>query len=598
MGKLSGLLSHSLHACVMVGFAVFLANNKRRTSAASRTLSIGEIDPSVKEEAELAMLRESSQISLLFSAVFFFFVAIYIMNAVLESDLNIVQRSVMKKRLEYCMFINLYICFFSCLFNLVQFGDEDDVPLTWAESRDEAVLDLGRPIEWILTCPLMQLCLPIFGGEKVPDFRRTSMPVNAFVALNLAMGAMLQADILSKLGFFMAGLGAFCVLIYQMNRCIVDSSGGQENMLRGKSPMRTIVLITAATWVPFPIWYALSPEGFNVIKNTAGMRIAVAFLNVFSKGAFIFYLNRVREDLVTKEKALLEVKELSQHKANDANGEEQTLSQKLSIIIAQVLLSMGRSSDLDMLKEILERNMIYTNEDVMVLTEHYCDSIGLPWSFVFATKQKIRATKVEQGDAWSISKDAKDSNIGEPPLFDLVSPVPLPPQVANDPRKLREVQRRRNQEGKYQEDGFGFSTASTVPAIGNTPTSTTIPAYSTSASVPQINFEGGFGGTSGSVPQITVEAGDQLAADRDNISKIHNALMEELQAMRVQAKLDKERKDQDMVALSEKVTDNVNRMMEQMMGEVNNVLADRLKEPNRDASAKRASSGVGRPRGA
>merc|ERR1719498_2103697 len=73
-------------------------------------------------------------------------------------------------------------------------------------------------------------------------------------------------------------------------------------MCRGKSPTRTIVLITASTWVPFPIWYALSPEGFNIIKNTAGMRIAVAFLNVFSKGVFIFYLNRVRADLVTKQK--------------------------------------------------------------------------------------------------------------------------------------------------------------------------------------------------------------------------------------------------------------------------------------------------------
>ena len=49
-------------------------------------------------------------------------------------------------------------------------------------------------------------------------------------------------------------------------------------------------MIIALTWVPFPVWYALSPEGFNVIQDAAGMKVAVAFLNVFSKGSFMMYL--------------------------------------------------------------------------------------------------------------------------------------------------------------------------------------------------------------------------------------------------------------------------------------------------------------------
>jgi bacteriorhodopsin len=542
----------------MVGFVVFLANNKRQDGGASRFLS--DIDPTVKKEAELVLLRESSQISLLFNAVFFFFVAIYIMNSVLESDLNIVQRSVFKKRLEYCMFINLYICFFSCLFNIVQFGDEDDVPLPFAEDREGAVLDLGRPIEWILTCPLMQLCLPIFGGEKVPDFRRRTMPVNAFVALNLALGAMLAGDLMSKLCFFMAGLGAFCVLLHQMNRCIVDASGGQENMLMGKSPMRTIVIIVASTWVPFPMWYALSPEGFNVIQNTSGMRIAVAFLNVFSKGVFIFYLNRVREDLLTKEKAILELNELEDSKAREAKGEQvHILSSKLSVVCAQVLLSMGRSAELDMIKEIMESNLITKDEDVLVLTEAYCNTIGLPWAFVFAAKQKIRANKVDQGDAWSFVKEGREKDLVDLASLDPISPGALPPQVANDPRKLREAQKRWNVEGKNHDDGFGFSTASTIPAIGLS-----------SSSIPPINVE------------------DAFAAERDNISTLHNNIMEELQAMRAQAKRDKEMKDQDLVELSDKVSENVNKMIEQMLGQVDQVLTDRLTD--RAKSTKRASS--------
>ena len=48
--------------------------------------------------------------------------------------------------------------------------------------------------------------------------------------------------------------------------------------------------------------YALSPEGFNVITNSAAMKVAVAFLNVISKGAFTLYLTRIRDDQRLREK--------------------------------------------------------------------------------------------------------------------------------------------------------------------------------------------------------------------------------------------------------------------------------------------------------
>ena len=74
-----------------------------------------------------------------------------------------------------------------------------------------------------------------------------------------------------------------------MNACIMEASGGGESLISGSSFLRGLVVIISLTWVPFPIWYALSPEGFNIIKDAAGMKVAVAFLNVFSKGAFMMY---------------------------------------------------------------------------------------------------------------------------------------------------------------------------------------------------------------------------------------------------------------------------------------------------------------------
>jgi hypothetical protein len=305
------------------------------------------------------------------------------------------------------------------------------------------------------------------------------------------------------------------------------------------------------------------------------MRIAVAFLNVFSKGVFIFYLNRVREDLVTKDKVLLEIngmKEIDGRKSDEA----QTIDKKLGIIMAQVLLSMGRQADHDKLTEIMEQNLICTCEDVTVLTKSYCDSIGLPWALVFATKQKIRASKVENGDAWSIVTDNRERDLAELSAFDPVSPKPLPPQVANDPRKLREAQRRL--ESKYIDDGMSTSnppTQSTIPAISLAPEyarNPSGPLYSDRSPLPMSGGE------------------DPFANERENINKIYGNVMEELQAMRNQAKLDSERKDHDMAMLSEKVTDNVNQMMEQMMNQVQQVLSEKLRDPNRDMAGKRVNS--------
>merc|ERR1719235_2545291 len=92
-----------------------------------------------------------------------------------------------------------------------------------------------------------------------------------------------------------------------MNQCIKESTDSQESMFWGSSSIRTLAVIVTWTWVPFPIWYALSPEGFNIVQNSAAMKIAVAFLNVLSKGAFIYYLMRVRGDHEVREMVLADM---------------------------------------------------------------------------------------------------------------------------------------------------------------------------------------------------------------------------------------------------------------------------------------------------
>jgi bacteriorhodopsin len=395
-------------------------------------------------EIEQAIMVEASNVSVMFSAIFFFLLGVLIVGQHIQGDLHIVQRSIVSKRLEYSLFVCLYICFFSCLFNVIQYGPQDDAIFDQIDARDTVILDLGRPIEWILTCPLMQLILPIIGGEKVPDWRRITMPLNSEIILVFGCCAMFSQWLLAKLGFYCCGVFCFMVLVYQMHRCVVESTSGAETLFWGQSSIRVLSVIVAYTWVPFPIWYALSPEGFNVIQNSAAMKIAVAFLNVLSKGAFIYYLMRIRGDLEVKEMVMAELNNGQEQydrkhgTSADDKADHQRVSAKLSSIIYEVLQAMGRQSDFEALKEVLTQHMITTQEDLMVLTPEYCESIFLPYGFVTACKAKIRQRKVENQETWHLSAEKKPDNFDSHPA----ATAPLPPQVANDPRKLKEHHRR------------------------------------------------------------------------------------------------------------------------------------------------------------
>jgi bacteriorhodopsin len=440
-------VGHGMFSAVV--FLCMVANEVR--SNAVRRLQAEELTQT--SDVEQAIMVEASNVSVLFSAIFFFFLGVMIVGQHIPGDLAIVQRSVLKKRLEYSMFLCLYICFFSCLFNVIQYGPQDDAIFDNIDARDTVILDIGRPIEWVLTCPLMQLCLPIIGGEKVPDYRRFTMPANSAIILVWGVSAMFSTWLPMKLGFYFVGVFCFLCLVYQMHRCVVEATGGTETLFYGTSSIRMLAVIVTWTWVPFPVWYALSPEGFNIIQNSAAMKIAAAFLNVLSKGAFIYYLMRVRADLEVKEMVLAEATAVNVAKKllgpyglayeDKLMPADQQIDGKLTAVVFDVLQAMGRQADFMPLKDVLEQHMITTQEDLMVLTPEYCDSISLPYGFVQACKQKIRQRKVEGQDKWALNmKEAQDNN------FDTVSvaTAPLPPQVANDPRKLKEHHRRNSQE--------------------------------------------------------------------------------------------------------------------------------------------------------
>jgi bacteriorhodopsin len=439
----SFLLVHASLGLVFFAYTISVQANKY-VELSGRQLNelIAAEDKAMIQQEQM---KSASNLSLVFSSAFFFLMSVWLMTHQTEMNFGLVQRSALGKRLDFCLTLSLYICFFSALFNAIQLMDDDNLTLTNADG-EETVLDLGRPMEWMLTCPLMQLAIPILAGEKVPDHRRISMPIAAFTVLVFGLLSTLASDIVLKSLLYCAGFLIFLVMLGMMNACIMDASSGGENLLYGSSFLRGLIVVIALTWIPFPIWYALSPEGFNVIKDEAAMKLAVAFLNVFSKGAFIMYLARIRSDHEMRQKTMLSVgylKDVSQSEFDGLDGvqthagtEKETVDKITNLLIKEVLESMGRSKDQDHVVELLQSLLITSNDDILSLTKEYCREVDLPWGLIIALKSKIRSFQVQSDDAWSMQ-----ALNGPRPEISFSAP-----HIAKNEVKLRAIIRRQSKD--------------------------------------------------------------------------------------------------------------------------------------------------------
>jgi len=208
------------------------------------------------------------------------------------TKLAFVQRAALEKRLTVCCFLNTYVGFFSAFFNFFQLTQVDDAILP---ANDGFTMDLARPIEWIMTCPLMQLSLVLMGGAKIPEYRRYMMPGFSVTILLLGTASTFMPMDALKITCYIAGVLIFGVMVYFNRQQILEYSGGEEGLLTGDSEFRKATLLLISTWCPFPTWYVLSPEGFGIIDNVLLIQVGWAFLNIVAKFVFIFYIQRIKD---------------------------------------------------------------------------------------------------------------------------------------------------------------------------------------------------------------------------------------------------------------------------------------------------------------
>lgn len=351
-----------------------------------------------------------------------------------NGKVTMLQRAPLEQRLSVSITLCVVVALFSGFFNLMQITSLNKIPLPRSSGY---TMNIARPIEWLLTCPIMQLVLVIVGGPRIPSYRRWMMPgLTASMLISGLAGAFTPG----ALRYLWFGFGALiqCAVVYHNVAQISEHSDGEEGIFKGVSDFRRLSLKVIAMWYPFPIWYFLSPELLEVITDTVVINMGWVVLNIVSKFSFILYLQWIKTIYVRNLEATRELYNVSPEEgaagamkaAELQDGpmgmkgimlEDQALpgvagtvmadnEAKLASLVNDTMASMGLSKHGQRLFDLLKKNGITTPDILEKVTEERALDLSLPWNFVSQVQARWLAEKVALGDA----PDAADHKREDP----------------------------------------------------------------------------------------------------------------------------------------------------------------------------------------
>eukprot|EP00928_Gymnodinium_smaydae_P094269 TRINITY_DN7890_c1_g1_i2.p1 TRINITY_DN7890_c1_g1~~TRINITY_DN7890_c1_g1_i2.p1 ORF type:complete len:594 (-),score=103.57 TRINITY_DN7890_c1_g1_i2:405-2138(-) len=374
--------------------------------------------------AEDPQFEFAIRVAQIFSAVTFTLVAVWLSFAN-STSMGYVQRASLEKRLTVSCFINTYVGMFSAFFNYFQLTEVDD--LIMPESGNYTI-DLARPIEWILTCPLMQLCLVLLGGTKIPEERRWLMPSLSVTVLLLGLGSTYLRGWIRFVPYILGCLTAG-TMFYLNAKQVVEHSDGQENIISGDSEYRKATLLVIVLWFPFPLWYLMSPEGINFFSDPLLIQVGWSFLNIIAKFAFIFYVQRMKDNYCTKLKTKREMYQ--------PRGISKELESQLTAVTIETLIFLGMAQNSDRLLSVMAKAGITTVEELEKMSQDECRDKMLPWDIIKAVQKRLRVWHLESHDTAEVDLENgethyfKKTDIGEDDSTELGDEVCSLPALDN-----------------------------------------------------------------------------------------------------------------------------------------------------------------------
>mmetsp|Transcript_149449 Transcript_149449/g.272045 ORF Transcript_149449/g.272045 Transcript_149449/m.272045 type:complete len:811 (-) Transcript_149449:185-2617(-) len=378
----------------------------------------------------------------IFSGFAFMFFGIW-MSYMNSRNYWTIQRAHIADRMSFSCNVCLFVTTFSCFFNFFQVTEVDNIALT--DERAGFTLDLARPIEWIITCPLMQYVLVVLGGPHIPEYRRILMPLLSVSVLGCGTASLLteKPEYLRYI-WYIVGLH-IAIVMFSLNRWqIVEHSGGQEDLWRplngsGSWFWKASVCLIV-TWFPFPIWFFLSPEGLGIINSVPVIQVGWGVLNIVSKFSFMAliqyikttetnrrdkrweagalesgYGDRMGEYMFNKEDEpeMKEIKSIDDGPPSPGSPplKAPPMNKRMSVsdtavarqnffsVIVETMLSLGLEEHSQRFLKILADQGIDRPAKLKALTEQDCAAKGLPWSIVNSVQKTLPNMKTEEHEA-------------------------------------------------------------------------------------------------------------------------------------------------------------------------------------------------------
>lgn len=325
------------------------------------------------------------------------------------------------RRWKSCVFVAAKVAMFSAVFNFFQLSDLDEIPLQHA---DGYTMKLSRPIEWICTCPFIQLILTLLAGKKVPDSRAYLMPGLALAVLITGVISTLIENIYGRATVYAVSCIIVSVQFYYLQRQISEFSDGKENLFRGTSFFRYLTLDVIYTWFPFPIWYFLTPEGFNIIDNPVIIEVGWSVLNVLAKFSFLIMVQQGK-DAYFKES----LKQGAEFKVDPSTVTKTARSALIAkagkgvetadddvdvrLVIQETCTFLGIENLAQKVEKLLAGCNCLGPSELLKLDEHKCLEQQLPWGVVYAVQRRVVAKAAEASPASVAKKAVEDRNAAE-----------------------------------------------------------------------------------------------------------------------------------------------------------------------------------------
>jgi bacteriorhodopsin len=347
-----------------------------------------------KEEFEM-----STQIAQIFSGAMFGALAVYLV-VTNTTRLSYIHRASIEKRLNYCCLLNAIVAALSAFLNLFQLTELDNFALP---GQRQFVVDTCRPIEWILTCPLMQLSLVLMGGPRIPDYRRLLMPATSLIVLSFG-SCTLFVDKPYIFLLWACGFSVHCCAMALNRQQIIEHSRGTEGLLSGDSEFRKATLILMITWIPFPTWFLLSPEGFGLVTNITIIQLGWAFLNIVPKFTLTFYMQRIKDNYGHRLKVKRAVQQSSAGKTkmmfDDENEDDQddVAEGELGGCVLETMTFLGMAENTERFLRLLKQARITSLDEIARLERTDCEQLQLPYDLVTAVQKRHKVWAMEMVD--------------------------------------------------------------------------------------------------------------------------------------------------------------------------------------------------------